>query len=236
MTIFNSTDKIHHATKAKAEKLAVMLEGEYPVLSLHPVRDEESDKIIGFQTYFTLPDEDPILVTETPKVPELADIIEACEDKDLDPEALTPAPKATGSIVDEAYRSRYREISTTGRCNGDELAEWLAGETIVMDKTNFDDLEAIFQANSLDLTAKWARAKEQGSRGWQGRYRMNGRQVLEKIVAKQGFVYNAQGSEHYFSDEFITALRDKHAKWLAKEAKREAAENEVAEAAAGKQD
>lgn len=241
MTIFSSTAKIHHATKAKADKLASMLAGEYPALSLVPQEDENNGKIIGFETWHDIPHPEDdgetrqqTLLLATKKVPELADIFAACEDNDLDPEEIDAPAKPSGSVVDEAYRSRYKEASSTGRSNGDALAEWLAKETIGADnKTDFTALEAIFAANGLDLTAKWA--KVGGSNGWQGRYRMNGRQVLEKTVAKSGHVFDGQGNQCELDPEFIAAIRNKHAKWLTKEEKRDAAAVAVAEAAAGKE-
>jgi hypothetical protein len=60
---------------------------------------------------------------------------------------------------------------------------------------------------------------------------MNGRQVLEKTVAKTGIVKDAQGTAVTPPEDFLATMRSKHAKWLAKEAKVQAA----LEATAGKE-
>jgi len=197
MTIFTQDARLHHATKTKADKQADTLAAEYPILSIEPQYQDEIF-VTGFQYIWGADTEGRavVLTTQEPKVAELADILEACDEAGLDPEELDANfDEQGGSVVDVHYRNLYKEVSTNGQTCGDWLAEWLTTETASPDGCNFEDLEAIFSANGLDLTAKWAMAKETGSRGWKGRYRMNGRQVLEKAVAKAGFVRNAQGSK-----------------------------------------
>lgn len=242
--------QLHHATKGKAAKLAAMLDAEYPAIQLVPRFNDDETKVVGWDakwfgpisytpddgsdkaTYVT---EDGLDLLESDKLPELADLISACEEQDLDPEAIDAPEKPSGSVVDETYRRQYRESSTTGQSCGDWLAEWLAGKTLVGGKLDVEAFDAILNANSVDLTKPWARAKESGTRGWQGRYRMNGRQVMEKIVAKHGWVNDEEGQPVTVPDDAIAVLRDRHAKWLAKEVKREEAEQAAADAAAGKE-
>lgn len=239
MLNLTETTRVHHATKAKAEKLASLLAAEYPALSIVAMIDEDTDTVTGWETsHRDAADAEPVLILITKKVPELADIFAACEDLDLDPEAMEAEDEEQrigGSVVDPAYRQQYREQSSNGQTCGDWLAEWLVAQTHSADnKLSFDDLEHIFSVNGVDLTAKWAVARLSGSRGWQGRYRMNGRQVLEKIVAKRGTVLDVNGDAIVPPTDFLNMLCLRHQKWLAKEARKAEAAEANAEATAGK--
>lgn len=231
---------MHHATKAKLERLQDLLAAEYPALSITPVGNE-INKLDHFVTHHR-EDEDAnvVEVMTTKKVPELADIFAACEDADLDPEAMEADEEEgpTGSVVDTAYKSQYREQSTTGTTCGDWLAEWLTAETTIATgkgkatAIDIETLHLVFSNNGLDLTAKWALSYEnpaKQSRGWTGRYRMSGRIALEKAVAKAGEVLDAAGKATKVPAEDLAILRTKHAKWLEKEVKRDAAAEELAE-------
>ncbi len=227
MLIVQETTRIHHATKAKAEKLASLFEGEYPALVLVAV-EGENETLSHFATYHreTLAQEqdDWTLVLETAKVPELADVVEACEEAELDAEQIEA--KQQGMHVPEKYRLLYAEVSSTGRSNGDWLAEWLADETIVDDKTDYEKLRTIFEANDLDLSRPWAKSS---GRGAEGRFRMNGRQVLQKQVALVGFVKDATGKkvpQDRDFGEWLAHVQEKHASWIAKQ-------NKAAKAAVG---
>lgn len=237
MTIFNDTDILHHATKSKIDRIAASLAAEYPVLTLEVVRNESGDTVTGIALvydYEELTDQGRIEIdVYSPKsVPDVTHLAGACEDAELDPEILLPEESGpSGSIVDASYRKHYREVSSTGRCNGDWLAEELARLTILADgKTDMVNLEQIFIKNGLDLSAKWANAR---GNGWQGRYRMNGRQVLEKAVVKAGGLYDAHGEFFPADGDWLQVMRTKHAKWLAKEAKKDEAAEKVAEASVG---
>lgn len=223
-----ATVRLHHATKAKAEKLATMLAAEYPNAVLVPVLDEDEEAVVAWEITTAAGD----TVTEFAKVPDLADVLEAYEVEGIDPTEgeEEEEEKGSSSVVDEMYRRQYREVSSNGQTCGDWLAEWLVGQTHYEGKLRIADLEHLFSVNGVDLTAKWAMAKVAGSPGWQGRYRMNGRQVLEKIVAKRGTVIDANGEAVTPPEAALADLRAKHAKWLAKEAKRDAAAEEVAKA------
>lgn len=236
MTIFQDTDKAHHATKAKADRLAETLAAEYPALSIAPLYHEHDDaQVVGFQWVHTAEDGTATQIGSSKKVPELADILAACEDADLDPEegAEEEEQRYSGSVVDQTYREQYKERSSTGQSCGDFLAEWLTRTLDANGKLDYEYFVTILSANGVDLTGKWAQVVG-ASNGWQGRYRMNGRQKLEKQVVLNGKLLDGNGDEHEVDAEWLTAMEAKHGKWLAKERKRLAAEQEVAEAAAGK--
>lgn len=218
------TAKLHHATKAKAEKLASMFENEYPALQLSADYNEDESQVVGW----TVNHGDTLVIEKAPKVPELGDVLEACEDAGLNPEegAEEEEERLSGSVVDPHYREVYRESSNKQTC-GDWLAEWLVERTNG-GKLDVDAFDAILSANGVPMNGKWATSKF-GSRGWQGRYRMSGRIVLEKHVAKAGFVVDGAGHQHEVPEEALGALRQKHAKWLAKEAKLDEAAEQLAE-------
>lgn len=219
---------MHHATRAKAAKLAHTLSTEYPRLVLLPIIDNGA--AIGFRVVFAKDTDEEQEIYSGEKVPGLALVLDTVSEEGLDPTLPEEeeAPRTSGSVVPVKYRDEYRLASTTGRSNGDWLAEQLANDTLD-GKQNFvmDDFLAVLNANGVDLTGKWARLPETGARGWQGRFRMNGRQVLEKQVVKSGIYLDPQGTRHTPSEEWMADMGAKHAKWLAKEAKREAAATEA---------
>lgn len=223
---------MHHATRAKAEKLATTLEAEYGRLSLG-VATDENDVVTGWVVTFAADTDEEQEIYSGEKIPSLAVVLDTCAEEDIDP---TPTeeeePRVSGSVVPESYRAKYRLESSTGRSNGDWLAEQLAGDTLDgKGNLQLEDFRAVLTNNSIDQTGKWARLPESGGRGWQGRFRMNGRQVLEKIVTKTGVYFGPTGIEHIPSAEWLKTMRAKHAKWLAKEAKREAAATEAVKTA-----
>lgn len=225
--------RVHHATIAKATKLAAMFAAEYPALSLSAETNEVA--VVAWNVHHHEREE---ALVSGPKVPDLADVLDACEDEGLDPEdgpeaEEEEAPKASGSVVPETYRRLYREASSNGQTCGDWLAEWLVLETHGQHGLVVEDLTAIFVANDLDLSKGWGLLPTSGQKGWVGRYRMNGRQVLEKVVAKRGLVRQANGDAVFPPQDFLDTLRAKHSKWLAKEAKLLEAAKATAGAAEG---
>ena len=215
---------LHHATATKARALITMLAAEYPAISIGPRLNEDSSKVLG---WVVVHEATKAIVMDTAKVPDLADILDACEADGIDPteveEAEDDEPKVSGSVVPETYRQTYRENSSNGQTCGDWLAEWLVTQTHSLTGFMVEDFTAILRKNGVDLNSKWGRLPESGQKGWIGRYRMNGRQVLEKIVAKSGEVIDMTGNTEQVPAEFLATLRAKHSKWLAKEAKVEAA-------------
>lgn len=231
-TTFYPEVTMHHATRGKALKLATTLEAEYGRLVLLPIVD--NDTAVGFLVVFDLDGDEEQEVYSGDKVPSLAVVLDTCAEEGLDPTPIEEEeePRVSGSVVPEKYRSEYRLASTTGRSNGDWLAEQLAIDTLD-GKGNFvmDDFVAILEKNAVPLTGKWAALRFGGGRGWQGRFRMNGRQVLEKMVVKTRAYVDSTGSTLRPSDEWLADMAAKHGKWLAKEAKREAAATEAVKTA-----
>lgn len=234
---------IHHATRKSAENMARMLAAEYPALSMRPTFAEDGLKVTGWTIVHTGSEGENEIGTYS-KVPQLSVLLDDCEAGGFDPqeeieaedEAEEEEKRASGSVVDESYRQRYREASSNGQTCGDWLAEFLVSATHSIEGFHVGDFTELLQRNGVDMNTKWGRLPESGQKGWVGRYRMNGRQVLEKIVAKSGYVVDQFGNPHAAPAEFIATLRAKHAKWLAKEAKREAAaEAAIREAVEGKQ-
>lgn len=85
-------------------------------------------------------------------------------------------PKPTGSVVSDRYRALYAEKGHPTHC-GDWLANLLNNMCQSKAGTDLDRFEAICQANGVD-TSKYNRT----TKGWQGRLRMTGRNLLAKRV------------------------------------------------------
>ena len=224
---FAPTIKMHHATRAKAARLAAMLGAEYPQLSLVAVPGDEIDHEIyehDLDTFEITADGDDVVWTGD-KVPELADVLDACAAADIDlTEDEEEEPESRSSVVPPKYREIYRGVSSTGQSNGDWLAERLTADTTCADgKMNLNKLLAVFEANGVDLNATWALARFTESLGWRGRFRMSGRNVLEKIVARDGVYFDGTGAKVTPHAGWMEAMAEKHAKWLAKETKTAAA-------------
>jgi hypothetical protein len=221
--IILDTAKIHHATRAKAEKLSAILAAEYPILSLHATYNEDESGVMGWMVVATIPDEEEATtIYEGTKVPDLADVLDACDDAGIDPETEIDGeeePKASGSVVPETYRAQYRAASSNGQTCGDWLAERLVADTHSIDGFNVDEFTAILSANGVDMTTKWAQLPMSGQKGWIGRYRMNGRQVMEKIIALRGTYIDAMGNTITPHADWLETMRGKHAKWIAKQEK-----------------
>lgn len=223
MTDFAPTIRMHHATRAKAERLATMFEMEYPALTLEAVNGDHIDHpefefdLCGFEVLH-----DGEVVLESSKVPELADVFEACAEMGIDPAVdgeEEEEDERSGSIVPNTYRAVYREVSTTGQSCGDWLAERLAIDTLSGGKLRMADLIATFERNRVDLGAKWATVRFAPTPGWQGRFRMSGRIALEKRIALNGTYASPSGPVITPHADWLDKIRTKHAKWLAKMAK-----------------
>lgn len=225
MTItINTAAKLHHATKAKAEKLADMLAAEYPALSLRAVYNEDESAVTGWIVEADDGGSDPVEIYEGTKVPEIADLLDACEEFGIDPEAgAEEEDDRPGSVVPESYRVAYREqTNTAGQTCGDWLAAWLETECHTID--GFDRLAfaAILQTNAVDQSGKWAKLPESGQKGWIGRWRMNGRQQIEKTIALHSALRDANGQTVEVPAYFVADMQSKHAAYLEKVAKAEA--------------
>lgn len=229
--------KMHHATRKAAAKLQALLQAEYPAIRLvaQTANDGEAEQLTAWQVLWAeaadTADVDAVEIYHGDKLPSIADLVDACDEAGVDMEHQhedEDEPKASGSVVAETYRARYREVSSNGQTCGDWLAERLVDDTHGVDGFNPDDFTAILVANDVDMRAKWASLPTSGQRGWVGRYRMNGRQVLEKLVALRGIYVDGVGTEVTPPADWLEAMRSKHAVWIGKQRKAE----EAAEAAA----
>jgi len=220
--------KVHHATRAKADKLASLLQAEYPALVLVAQTNEDSSQITGWEVEAT-DGEDVHVIYDAKTVPEIADLLDACDERGIDPEAGSEEEKQpSGTVVAEHYRIQYREASSNKQTCGDWLAERLVADTHGPEGFMVDDFTAILSANGLDMSAKWAQLPFSGQKGWIGRYRMNGRQVLEKNVALSGIYIDHTGAKVTPHADWLAGMRSKHAKWIAKQEKLAALAEEIA--------
>lgn len=220
-----TTKQLHHARLAKAVKLDTILRAEYPGL-LFVASLDEIGRVAGFLVTGVAGEGDIETLYEGKDVPELADLLEAAEDAGIDPElgaddADDEGEKASGSVVAETYRARYKSASTNGQSCGDWLAERLAIDTIGAEGFRVPDFAAVLANNHVDQTGAWARLPDSGQKGWVGRWRMNGRQLLEKIVALNAEYFDATGTKHAPDAGWLAVMTAKHEKWIAKQRKME---------------
>jgi len=228
--------KMHHATKAKAEKIVAMLAAEYPCVRLHAAFDDASHLTHWTVDFVQGPDDgDPetVLETEGKSVPEIADILVAVEEAGFDPEQAIEDEDdgPSGSVVPDEYRARYREASESGQSCGDWLANTLELQTHGADGFDVEAFTEVLVVNGVPFDGKWASLPESGQKGWVGRYRMNGRQMLEKIVAFSGQFKTLDGLTLTVPARDLAILQQKHAKAIAK-AKKAAKDAEAAKAEA----
>jgi hypothetical protein len=103
------------------------------------------------------------------------------------------------SVVKGTYRARYAEAGHPTHC-GDELANLLNNLCLTKAGIDMPRFEHICAANGVDLS-KYNRT----TRGWQGRLRMTGRNMLAAKVAANGgavkttyatYEKDAEGNEH----------------------------------------
>ena len=164
--------------------LSRTLATEYPILS---VRVTENGSMAN--VYY---DGDHIELGQFDVVPSIADLVELCEHFNVsaedEPEFVEVEDeedeKVAGPVVPDTYKRMYAERGNRNHC-GDWLAKWLEGfsKGNSFDYVAFDDL---LSANGVDKSGKWATLFMSGAKGWQGRYRMNGRQKLEQQIALTG--------------------------------------------------
>jgi hypothetical protein len=219
--------RVHHARIAKAEALEAQLSAEYRGIEMD-VEAEEGEKEC---TWLFICGDYEARFENT--VPELADVLEQLQEQGASEEDLAgepeedEEPEGGRSVVREEYRQQYRAISTNKQTNGDWLAETLTG--LFWDPKqgfNIAGFEALLDQNGVDMTAPWARVADSGRNGWQGRFRMNGRQALEKRLAVSGVFRDGETELTAESDPdfgaWLIEARDRHAGYLAKLAKAEA--------------
>jgi hypothetical protein len=97
-------------------------------------------------------------------------------------------PPKVGSVVTNRYRALYSEAGHPTHC-GDRLAELLNSLCNNKAGTNLELFERICKANGVDLS-KYNRT----GKGWQGRLRMTGRNLLAKrVVENNGLLIMPEG-------------------------------------------
>jgi len=103
-------------------------------------------------------------------------------------EEATEAPTER-SVVKAEFRARYAEAGHPSHC-GDELAVLLNNLCLAKGGIDMERFEAICAANEVDLS-KYNRS----TKGWQGRLRMTGRNMLAGKVFAAGGVVKTGGIE-----------------------------------------
>ena len=98
---------------------------------------------------------------------------------------------SVGSVVTNRYRANYSEQGHPTHC-GDELAILLNNNCSNKAGTNIEFFEAICKANGINL-AKYNRT----TKGWQGRLRMTGRNLLAKKVRENGGILHMPDGDNY---------------------------------------
>ena len=234
MTIAIQDTTIHHAQKKALLALEAVFAAEYPALMLWVSYNEDYSRVSMIRVIHSEPanvdDIAETIVSETDKAPKLADILDACAERGLDPEIGADEDDGpSGSVVDSIYRQQYREQSSTKQSCGDWLAEQLAIDTHSAEGFVAADFEEVLRRNAVDQSGRWARLPESGQKGWVGRWRMNGRQALEKAVVLSGKYVDVIGNSHDPDATWLATKRARHAKWIAKQQRAQEAADALAE-------
>lgn len=134
-----------------------------------------------------------------------ADVLEAFAEQGFDP----AEGEKVHVVVPEHYKRLYAERGDRNHC-GDWLAVFLAGKFAGVDgRFAWQPFQIFLEENGVDLVGKWASLPTSGQKGWEGRYRMNGRQKLERKILENGvLVY--KGDEVEVPEAFWDALCDKN--------------------------
>lgn len=169
---------------------------------------------------WTVSDNDGDQVGFAPRLADaLADAISEAEETGYDysegPEGDDEAEIEGGRvIVAPKYRAAYAERGNPNHC-GDWLAGMLDGQFVVADPetgTPYFDTSAFTAClveNGVELSGKWAALPQSGQKGWVGRYRMNGRQRLERRVAEVGQLI-VRGETYRVPENDLVLLWNRH--------------------------
>lgn len=117
--------------------------------------------------------------------------------------------KGGGSVVKDHYRAKYTELGHPTHC-GDWLATTLNAAVQNDGGTNIDLFESICNMNGVSLDKL-----NRTSRGWQGRFRMTGRNMLaRKVYANDGKLVlpETMGGEKVAPAEWMASQKFKVAK------------------------
>ena len=202
-------NKLHHATAAKAQRFGVKLicnnEGVWTVL-----HNRNTDKIfsakqasLALMAYTTWHHAEFNTIQEQSAVDEPAPTEHEAEETEL-VQDVEPLPTHWAIA-----RKRYKEASGVSHC-GDWLAQWLDTHFTGGGDFDWEGFKAMLAENFIDVDhGKWSQLPTSGQAGWQGRYRMNGRQKLGRQVALNGFV-TLNGEDTQVPDADLAKLRIKH--------------------------
>ena len=128
-------------------------------------------------------------------------------DAAADEHELANKPPKVGSVVTNRYRAIYSESGHPTHC-GDALAIFLNNMCSNKAGTNLELFERICQMNGVDLS-KYNRT----TKGWQGRLRMTGRNLLAKRVLENGGklrLPDELGWEYTFDREWVDTTANKY--------------------------
>jgi hypothetical protein len=132
---------------------------------------------------------------------------DAAADEAIEKEIQQREKPKVGSIITNKYRARYSEYGHPTHC-GDALTALLNNLCVNKAGTNIELFEAICAANKVNLS-KYNRT----NKGWQGRLRMTGRNLLAKKIKDNGgklMLPEGMGQEYYQMDEsWIEEARNK---------------------------
>lgn len=151
--------------------------------------------------------------------------IEAAQDAGYDGDDEAEDDEPAGNVVPTKYKIEYAARGNAAHC-GDWLAGWLDGKfssveviqttnkkgetkTKEVERFNADEFLAFLTANGVELKGKWVDLPNSGQNGWQGRFRMNGRQKLEVVVADAGYIV-FDGKKLKADATWLKAMRAKH--------------------------
>lgn len=216
-------------------RIAARLKAEYPMLEASFDEDAMEGEILhDGETLTTFPMDEPVDVDGI-----ITDALEAAQEAEISLEGeADDDEEARGNVVPEKYKIEY-----TARGNRDHCGDWIAlqldGKFRMLDPVGKGDIFdhvaflAFLETNGTDLTGKWVDLPSTDQPGWVGRFRMNGRQKLEKRLARTG-VMQLNGKSLTLPSSYLAELVRKHPEPKAKVVKAEAPKPEAPVKAARK--
>ncbi len=204
-----------------AALLARTLRAEYPAIAIGNAQDPDTGADAGLVGHVAEGEEAGATFGgwDDGVIPSIAEVLDAAIEAGHDPEAGAEDDSAPVVVVAPLYKQRYADGGHPEHC-GDWLAYQLegafaiAGTSPTGKKTEAFDTDAFSSCltdNGIELVGKWAALPTSGQPGWQGRYRMNGRQKLERQVASCGELV-LHGATIEVPADALDVLRAKHPK------------------------
>lgn len=116
-----------------------------------------------------------------------ADLLEAIQAHEPEADDAEEDEDRPTSVVPDHFKKLYKEIGVAGQDNGDWLAAQMHSLCTITDgkkdSVSVEKVELLALANGITY------ALVEGARGWQGRYRMTVRNILQKKVADTGLLH-----------------------------------------------